>query len=479
MATSVEKEDVQIFDVWESLKRGDGSGGRTDMATGALSYVAIFETGPKQGELSVHQHPDSDQILFVLKGECTTRGLEGGEVLNPQEGVLIPAGSYYGFANTGEGALNFLSMRTESTGGRHIRYVADQSSGVRIKIPHARFGAAAEEGSAEVYVLDHRTIAVSPVLIPEWNRSCVLRSSCAYARVNDDVVIELPQRVAGWYELSELQADQYRIVSTPGKRGVRIELPFSRGGDRVEAAAAIPRPRADEGHVTGQVQTEGVEARDEVQVFRLGEFLRTSGAGSGERIVANSSNSRIAMFELASGQSNPQLGAQDDCEQILFVLDGECSLACDAGEFRLQKDQGFLVAAGASYAVSNPGTARLALLWMRTEAAPEEHTENLSTDLRIRLPKEDVSAQGLGRHIFLYTLTRRTIGVSFSRLLDWDHECLVRMHAPYEVDGDDVWFNVPQRVAQWYGLEDLKEEGYRFLPDDDGEKTRGRIEFLA
>ena len=477
MATSTGTEDVQIFDVWEALKQG--TVGRNDMATGALSYVAIFDTLPKQGELSVHQHPDSDQILFVLKGECTTRGLEGGEVLTPQEGVLIPAGSYYGFANTGEGDLKFLSMRTESTGGRHIRYVADEASGVSITIPHSRFGADPEKGSAEVYVLDHRTIAVSPVLIPEWNRSCVLRSSCVYASVDDDVVIELPQRVAGWYELSELRAGEYRIVSAPGTRGVLIELPFARGGERVEAAAASPqRPPAEAGHVAGQPQADALEPRDEVQVFRLGEMLRASAAGSDERIVANSSNSRIAMFELASGQSNPHLGAQPDCEQILFVLDGECSLACDAGEFRLRKDQGFLVAAGASYAVSNPGTARTALLWMRTESPPEDHAENFPSDLRIRLPKEALSAKGLGHHIFLYTLTRRAIGVSFSRLLDWDYECLVRMHAPYEVDGDDVWFTLPQRVAQWYGLRELSEEGYRFLPDD-GERTRGRVELLT
>ena len=228
----------------------------------------------------------------------------------------------------------------------------------------------------------------------------------------------------------------------------------------------------------GQAQTKTIEPRDEVQVFRLGELLRASGSESSERIVANSSHSRIAMFELASGQSNSNLGAEDDCEQILFVLDGECSLACDAGEFRLRKDQGFLVAAGASYAVSNPRTARLALLWMRTESPPEDQADDFPTDLRIKLPKDDLSAKGLGHHLFLYTLTRRVIGVSFWRLLDWDYECLVRLHVPYEVDGDDIWITVPQRVAQWYGLRELKEDGYRFLPHE-GEQPRGHIELLA
>ena len=478
MATSMKKQDVQIFDVWRALEQG--TTGRNDMATGALSYVAVFDTLPKQGELTVHQHPDSDQILFVLRGECTTRGLDGGEVLTPEEGILIPAGSYYGFANTGDGDLNFLSIRTESTGGRHVRYVADQSSGVRIEIPHSRFGADAEEGSAEVYVLDHRTIAVSHALIPEWNRSCVLRSSCAYASVDGGAVIELPQRIADWYELSELHAGQYRVVPTSGDRGVFIELPFPRGGgSAAEAAGPTRSGRANKGRGKGQVDADGLDPKDEVQVFRLGELLRESGAISDGRTVAHSSNSRIAVVELESGQSSPDLGAQDDCEQILFVLDGACSLACEAGEFLLRKDQGFLVAAGASYTVSNPETARAALLWVRTEGAPDEHAENFPSDLWIRLPKKDIAAKGLFRHIFLYTLTRRTIGVAFSRLLDWDHECLVRMHAPYEVDGDDVWFALPQRIAQWYGLRELEEDAYRFLPDDDREKTRGRVELLA
>ena len=370
-------------------------------------------------------------------------------------------------------------MRTESTGGRHIRYVADQASGVRIRIPRAGFGADAEEGSAEVYVLDHRTIAVSPVLVPEWNRSCVLRSSCAYARVDDEVVIELPQRVTDWYELRALEAGQYRVVSMPGERGVRIQLPFSGSAGPIAAAVgtSLSTP-TDRSQVADQVDDEAFPARDEVQVFRLGEALQASGSAPGERIVANSSNSRIAMFELASGQSNPHLGAQPDCEQILFVLDGECSLACDAGEFRVRKDQGFLVAAGASYAVSNPGSARVALLWMRTESPPAEQAAGFPADLRVRLPKEYLSTNGLGHNLFLYTLTRRVIGVSFWRMLDWDYECLVRMHVPYEVEGNDIWITLPQRVAQWYGLVDLKEKGYRFLPQE-GEHPRGHLELLA
>ena len=38
---------------------------------------------------------------------------------------------------------------------------------------------------------------------------------------------------------------------------------------------------------------------------------------------------------------------------------------------------------------------------------------------------------------------------------------------------------VPERVAEWYGLREVKEEDYRFLPGDDGEKTRGRVELLG
>jgi len=71
-------------------------------ADGAEDFVAFFRTRPRGGETHVHSHPDSDQILYVLKGECTVEGLDGQYTLLENQGVLIPAGVNYGFTNTAE-----------------------------------------------------------------------------------------------------------------------------------------------------------------------------------------------------------------------------------------------------------------------------------------------------------------------------------------------------------------------------------------
>ena len=214
--------------------------------------------------------------------------------------------------------------------------------------------------------------------------------------------------------------------------------------------------------------------RDEVQVFRLGGIAEGSVNADG-RVVANSSNSRIAMFELRSGESSPELRAQPDCDQILFVIEGECSLSCEAGEFRLKKDQGFLVPADVRYAVSNPGSARAALLLMRTTAQPEEQVSNVPSDLRVKLPFGELSGGEVRSHFELYALTRHAIGVSFLLMKDWNEASLVRMHAPWEIEGDTLWVTNPQRFAQWYGLQRLDEGDYRFVPDGTA-RTRGRIQ---
>ena len=219
---------------------------------------------------------------------------------------------------------------------------------------------------------------------------------------------------------------------------------------------------------------EGMEPRDELQVFRLGEITEGSVNADG-RVVANSSNSRITTFELKSGESSPELRAQSDCDQILFVIEGECSLSCEAGEFVLKKDQGFLVPADVRYAVSNPGSARTALLLMRTTAPPEEQVSNVPSDLRVKLPFDEFSGGEIRSHFELYALTRHAIGVSFLLMQDWNEASLVRMHAPWEIEGDTLWVTIPQRFAQWYGLQKLDEGDYRFVPDGTA-RTRGRIQ---
>ena len=220
---------------------------------------------------------------------------------------------------------------------------------------------------------------------------------------------------------------------------------------------------------------EPMEPRDELQVFRLGGIAEGSVSAEG-RVVASSSNSHIATIELRSGESSPELGARPDCEQILYVIEGECSLACEAGEFVLKKDQGFLVPADVRYAVSNPGSARAKLLLMRTTAQPEEQVSNAPSDLRVKLPLDGFSGGEIRAHFELYAMTRHAIGVSFLLMRDWNEASLMRMHAPWEIDGDTLWVTIPQRFAQWYGLQRLEEGDYRFVPDGT-DRRRGFIQF--
>ena len=220
-------------------------------------------------------------------------------------------------------------------------------------------------------------------------------------------------------------------------------------------------------------RAEVMEPRDELQVFRLGGIAEGSVNADG-RVVANSSHSRIATFELRRGESSPELRAQPDCEQILYVMEGECSRSCEAGEFLLKKDQGFLVPADVRYAVSNPANARAVLLLMRTVAPPDEQVSNAPSDLRVKLPFDELSGGEIRAHFELYAMTRHSIGVSFLLTRDWNEAALMRMHAPWEIDGDTLWVTVPQRFAEWYGLERLDEGDYRFVPDGT-DRTRGRI----
>ncbi len=83
MATvnSNQVDEVQIFDVAEAMKKRDHLSGRVDMARSPNSFIAVFQTRPRGGETHIHQHPDSDQILYILDGELTVEGLSGRFVL--------------------------------------------------------------------------------------------------------------------------------------------------------------------------------------------------------------------------------------------------------------------------------------------------------------------------------------------------------------------------------------------------------------
>ncbi len=219
-----EAPGVQFFDVAAALQNGDGLHSRVDMAKSPNSYIAAFGVGPRAGETRVHSHPDSDQILFILNGECTVEGLSGRYVLESDEGVLIPAGVNYGFTNMTQDKLVFLSMRTEGTGGRRVAYVPSVSSSATVKIPTDQIDAKGMGDNLYVYALDGRTIGISPLILEDWNRACVLRMESAYEKAGDRTIAALPERIADWYRLDRLEDSDYKLAADPDGSRVRVDL---------------------------------------------------------------------------------------------------------------------------------------------------------------------------------------------------------------------------------------------------------------
>jgi mannose-6-phosphate isomerase-like protein (cupin superfamily) len=221
---SSQGDEVQIFDVGEAIGKRDHLSGRVDMARSPNSFIALFQTKPRGGETHIHQHPDSDQILFILKGELTVESLSGKYVLRPSQGVMIPAGVHYGFTNTTQEDVLFLTMRTESTGGRRVAHVPNIPSNVHVKIPAEEMSAKGIGRHLYVYAMDRSTLGISPVLRDEWNKACLLRMNCQYEKQDGYVIAKLPQRMVQWYKMEGLSESDYCLLTEPEKVRVRMDI---------------------------------------------------------------------------------------------------------------------------------------------------------------------------------------------------------------------------------------------------------------
>jgi hypothetical protein len=194
------------------------------MAKSPSSFVAVFQTRPRGGEAHIHQHPDSDQILFVLKGEINLESLSGKYTLRPNQGVLIPAGVHNGFINQTQEDAVFLSMRTESSGGRRVAYVKNVSSAIRVKIPAAEISARGIGRHIYCYAIDRSTIGISSVLLEEWNKKSLLRMHCDYEKSEGYVTAVLPERLIQWYQIDALTESDYRLIPEGDQLRVRLDL---------------------------------------------------------------------------------------------------------------------------------------------------------------------------------------------------------------------------------------------------------------
>ena len=216
--------EVQVFDVSEGLKKRKEQLGRVDMAKSPNSFVALFLTPPRGGETHIHQHPDSDQILFILKGELTVEGDIGRSSLKANQGVLIPAGAFYGFTNTGKEDVIFLSMRTESVGGRRSAHVPNVPSKLCVKIPADQISAKGFGSKLYAYAMTRSTIGLSVMRLEEWNKASLLRLDCDFEKSDGYILAKLPERLVKWYELESLSESDYKLISEPDKARVRVAL---------------------------------------------------------------------------------------------------------------------------------------------------------------------------------------------------------------------------------------------------------------
>jgi len=188
------------------------------------SFIAVFKTPPRGGETHIHQHPDSDQVLYVLKGEITVEGLSGRYKLNQHQGVLIPAGVHYGFTNEGQEDVHFLSFRTESSGGRRVAYVKNVPSKVHVKIPADAMMAKGIGRHIYVFALDRTTIGISTLLFGEWNNASLLRMNCEFEKDGDAIIAKLPERLARWYKIGSLAETDYKLIREPDGTRIRLDL---------------------------------------------------------------------------------------------------------------------------------------------------------------------------------------------------------------------------------------------------------------
>lgn len=207
---------VQTFRVPIALQENS-----VDMATSPNSHIAVLQLAP--GE-KTHTLPQaSDQILVVLKGECSVEAPSGAFALERDHGMMIPPSVSCAITNTAQTELVFLTMRSQ----RPTAPVSNVTSDILVKIPAEQINAKGLGHSLYAYVMDRRTIGISPLIMEEWNQVSAMRMNCKYEKVGDQVVARLPQRIVGWYHLAELTDSDYTLLPARNRTRVRVDLtPF-------------------------------------------------------------------------------------------------------------------------------------------------------------------------------------------------------------------------------------------------------------
>jgi mannose-6-phosphate isomerase-like protein (cupin superfamily) len=80
-----------------------------------VGICAILVEAPAGRGPSLHRHP-YDEVFFILEGRATFRiGEEAEREAGPTEIVVVPAGNWHGFVNSGEGTLRLTAIQGSSS----------------------------------------------------------------------------------------------------------------------------------------------------------------------------------------------------------------------------------------------------------------------------------------------------------------------------------------------------------------------------
>lgn len=216
-------DQVQIFDAGDVLRAGSNALDPVDMATSPNCQIKVVGAAQNR-ELPVPAEQDADTIFLVLSGETTLESPFAHHELKPDQGALIPAGVAATFRSTSSDEdLVLLSFRTVS-GESRPGFIPNMPSGVKIRVPAAEVTAGGIGKHLYVFAVDQRTIRVGVNASQEWNKGALIRMNCEYEQSGDDLLVNLPEKMARWYRARELRDGDYRIVPQPGQTSVLIDL---------------------------------------------------------------------------------------------------------------------------------------------------------------------------------------------------------------------------------------------------------------
>ncbi len=206
-------DEVQIFKAPPSQSER-----QADLASSPNSHIAMIKVDP-HSETPIPAK-ESDEILVVVSGSCVVETAAGSHALSEGKGFLLPLGLACRIRNDNDAPVSVLSMLTKRT----TPYVTNVVSDVTVRFPVEFVDGLGIGSRLYAYVMDRRTIGISPLIMEEWNQASALRMNCKFRREGDTIVATLPERVVRWYGLDDLRDDDYTVTHDRRRSRVRVDL---------------------------------------------------------------------------------------------------------------------------------------------------------------------------------------------------------------------------------------------------------------